>query len=61
MSGTLRDNKMVTHIKTMQARHLINEKSELQTQLQERDQRLRLIAMESSQVPAGSLLVVCTH
>ena len=33
---------MMTHIKTMQAKHLIDEKSELQSLLQDRDQQLRI-------------------
>lgn len=32
----------MTHIKTMQAKHLIDEKSELQSLLQDRDQQLRI-------------------
>lgn len=58
MSGTLRDNKVVTQIKTMQAKYLIDEKSELQTQLQDRDQRLKIISVENSQVATTTALVM---
>ncbi|XP_067934561.1 RILP-like protein 1 isoform X2 [Watersipora subatra] len=43
LSSTVRDTRMKTNIKTMQAKHLIDEKSELQSLLQDRDQQLRII------------------
>lgn len=49
---------MVTQIKTMQAKYLIDEKSELQTQLQDRDQRLKIISVENSQVATTTALIM---
>ena len=51
MSNTLKDTKVMTHIKTMQAKHLISEKSELQTMLQDRDQQLRIIQGQTQVLP----------
>jgi len=47
MANAARDMKMMAHIKTMQAKHLIDEKSELQSQLQDREQRIRLLTAET--------------
>ena len=43
LNNKVRDTRVMTSIKTMQAKHLIDEKSELQSLLQDRDQQLRII------------------
>lgn len=43
LTNKVRDTRVMTSIKTMQAKHLIDEKSELQSLLQDRDQQLRVI------------------
>lgn len=43
LNAKVRDTKMMTNIKTMQAKHLIDEKSELQSLLQDRDQQLQIM------------------